>query len=482
MELKIPFLAVLLASSVAAERVTFKAYPPGAIVHMRGSSLSYLGKANEPIDFRLPEGVTFYEVEISHPDGEHVMKPERPAINQSEWPGEGQIVTLQPKNFLVRVKDLFRYPTQNSYLLGGALLVGLGILGFKLKQLRGEEGRAQVSQDRAREKALQAEQARQDQQKAQKEAEKRAEENRLAKVAQERERQKAEDEQASLQLRHQVLDQSVGGDPWLGLRVGSYVAVELLGKGASGRVYSGKLVQPHPTAPPLVAIKVIELEGNQPPEMHQRFMSEIDVGKSLQHPNIVGYYGATRVDKAICIFQEIIPGKRTMRDLENHAPMPIPKIVQWLRPVAEALDYMHGRGIFHRDLKPENVMITPEGVPKIADLGLAKNPNNLLTKTAEGYGTPAYIAPEQITDFKSADGRADQYALGCMVYQLLSGRLPFSSEQSDSVILLHLTQAAPAIPEQSTGVNAVVLRMLDKDRAKRFDTCCQALEELARNA
>ena len=473
MELKPLILALLLVGSAQADRVKFKVYPPGAIVERRGSATSYLGKANEPIEVAIPDGVTYYEVTITHPDGEHLEKNERPVINQTEWPGnDGQIV-LEPKNFLVRLKDLYRYPTLTSYLLAAGILGGLGLVAFRVKQLRGQQSQAQESQRAAAEKARLAEQARKEQQAAQKEAERRAEENRLSKVAQERER-------AALELRHEVLDQSVGGDPWLGLRVGSYVAVELLGKGASGRVYSGKLVQPHPTAPPLVAIKVIELEGNQPPEMHQRFMSEIDVGKALKHPNIVGYYGATRVDKAICIFQELISGKKTMRDLEKQAPMPIPRIVEWLRPVAEALDYMHGRGIFHRDLKPENVMITPEGIPKIADLGLAKNPNNLLTKTAEGYGTPAYIAPEQITDFKSADGRADQYALGCMVYQFLCGRLPFSSEQSDSVILLHLTQEAQPIPEQSAAVNAVVLRMLEKDRGRRFESCCQSLEALAK--
>jgi hypothetical protein len=474
MELKVLALSLLLLVPAEAELVKFKVYPPGATVWRRGSAESYLGKANEQIEVPIPEGVTSYEVVLRHPDGEHLEKPERPSIHQAEWPGENQgEIVLQPLNLWVRIKDLVRYPTSSSYTLAAGIFVGLGFLGWRLLQVRGERAKAEESQRRAREKAAAAEQSRREQQTAQREAERRAEENRLAKVAQERER-------AALELRHEVLDQSVGGDPWLGLRVGSYVAVELLGKGASGRVYSGKLVQPHPTAPPLVAIKVIELEGNQPPEMHQRFLSEIDVGKLLKHPNIVGYYGATRVDKAICIFQELIAGKRTLRDLEALAPMEIPEILRWLRPVGAALDYMHGQGIYHRDLKPENVMITPEGVPKIADLGLAKNPNNLLTKTAEGYGTPAYIAPEQITAFKEADGRADQYALGCMVYQLLCGRLPFTSEQSpDSVIMLHLTQAAPAIPEQSTAVNAVVLRMLDKDRIRRFDTCGQALEALA---
>ncbi len=472
MELKTIALALLLLGPVEAELVKFKVYPPGSTIWKRGSAESYLGKANELIEVSIPDGVTSYDVTIKHPDGEHFEKTEHPVIHQAEWPRDGELV-LQPKNFVVRVKDLFRYPTSSSYALAAGVLGGLGLLSWRLVQVRRERNQAEESQKRAREKARLAEEARQQQQAAQREADKRAEDNRLAKVAQERER-------AALELRHEVLDQSVGGDPWLGLRVGSYVAVELLGKGASGRVYSGKLVQPHPTAPPMVAIKVIELEGTQPPETHQRFLSEIDVGKLLKHPNIVGYYGATRVDKAICIFQELIAGKRTLRELEALAPMPIPEILRWLRPVAEALDYMHAQGIFHRDLKPENVMITPEGVPKIADLGLAKNPNNLLTKTAEGYGTPAYIAPEQITEFRAVDGRADQYALGCMVYQLLAGRLPFTSEQApDSVILLHLTQNAAEIAEQSTAVNAVVLRMLDKDRTKRFDTCCQALEALA---
>ena len=131
MELKVPLLALLLATSAAADRVTFHCYPPGAIVSRRGSSLSYLGKANQPIDVVVPEGTTFYEVELSHPDGEHETKLERPLINQTDWPGAGGQVVLAPKNFLVRIKDLFRYPTLTSYLLAGFLLAALGLLAFK---------------------------------------------------------------------------------------------------------------------------------------------------------------------------------------------------------------------------------------------------------------------------------------------------------------------------------------------------------------
>lgn len=477
MAIRIILWSVLLVAVAAAEPMTFRCYPPGAKVYLRGSSESYLGFANQPIEMP-PHDQTYYEVLLRHPDGEHEDKLERPLRGNEVWPASGQIV-LEPKSFWARCKDVVRYPTGASYMLAGLLTVVVGAVAYRLWRVRAAEADAQKTRQVALEKGALADQARQDQEKARQEADRRAEETRLAKVAQERARQQAEQEQQALALRHQVLDQSVGGDPWLGLRVGAYVAVKFLDKGASARVYSGQLTQPHPTAPSTVAIKVVEIDEKQPPEMAPRLMQEIDVGKSLQHPNIVGYFGATRIEKAICIFQELIPGGRTLKELEKKAPLPLAEVVKWLRPVAEALDYMHSKGVYHRDLKPANVMVTEQGVPKIADLGLAKNPDNSLTRTYEGYGTPAYIAPEQITDFKSADGRADQYALGCMAYHFLSGRLPFESDQENSVILLQLTQEPSPLPGAPDAVSSVVLRMLAKDKTLRFDSCSQAVAALA---
>jgi len=470
-------VAGLLTGLAWADPITFHCYPPGAKVYLRGSVESYLGPANQPLQ-EPPAPRGFYEVILRHPDGEHQDKLERPLPRQQNWPGQGQIV-LAPNSWVVRLKDLVRYPTATSYQLAGLLSLLLAGLTYRLVRARRAEQAAEGARRQAQLQSAAAEQARKQQERAQQEADRRAEETRLAKVAQERAHQQAAQEQEALALRHQALDQAQGKDPWIGLRVGAYVAVELLGKGASGRVYAGQLAQPHPTAPARVAMKVVETDEKQPPELQQRFMSEIDIGKSLQHPNIVGYLGATRLEKAICIFQELVAGGQTMKDLEAQGAMPLSQVLTWLRPVAEALDYMHAKGVYHRDLKPANVMITPEGVPKIADLGLAKNPDHSHTKTYEGYGTPAYIAPEQITDFKSVDGRADQYALGCMAYQMLAGHLPFESGQENSLILLQLTQDPSPIAHLPEPVNAVLLRMLAKDRTQRFDTCRQALDALA---
>lgn len=464
-------VAGLLTGLSWADPITFHCYPPGAKVYLRDSGgESYQGLANQPLK-EPPAPGGFYEVVLRHPDGEHQDKLERPLPRQQDWPDKGQIV-LAPKSWVVRLKDLVRYPTATSYQLAALLAVLSGAVAYRVVRARGAERAAEGARQQAQIQSEAAERARQQQEIARQEAERRAEETRLAKVAQERDRQQ-------LALRHQVLDQAQGNDPWIGLRVGAYIAVELLGKGASGRVYAGQLVQPHPTAPPRVAMKVVETDEKQPPELQQRFMSEIDIGKSLQHPNIVGYLGATRLEKAICIFQELVVGGKTMKDLEAQGALPLAQALVWLRPLAEALDYMHAKGIYHRDLKPANVMITPEGVPKIADLGLAKNPDHSLTKTYEGYGTPAYIAPEQITDFKSVDGRADQYALGCMAYQMLAGHLPFESGQENNLIMQQLTQDPSPIAHLPEAVNAVLLRMLAKDRTQRFDTCQQALDALA---
>jgi len=473
----------MLCCSAVAEPITFHCYPPGTKVYKRGSSESFLGNANELIDLPPLEGSTFYEVVIRHPDGEHLEKIERPLVHQRDWPGTGQI-TLEPKNNWVRAKDWVRYPTAFSYLLGTTVFCGFGFLLYRGAKV----GRAQMRADRDRSQAAQrmalAERAQQEQERAQREAERRGGEARLAKVAQDRGRQqaqqeqeKAKQEQAVLALRHQALDQAQTADPWIGLRAGSYVAVNLLGKGASGKVYAGQLAQPHPSAPQMVAIKVIETDEKQTPEQQARFMSEIEVGKLLNHTNIVGYYGVTRVQGAICIFQELVAGGATLREIEKQAPLPVAEVLRWLHPVALALDYMHSQKVYHRDLKPENIMITSDGVPKIADLGLAKKPDSTMTQTYEMHGTPAYLAPEQCLDFRSVDGRADQYSLGCIVYQLLSSTLPFSGDVGQ-VLTSHLNETPKDIPGVTDRINQVVMRMLKKDRTHRFPTCLEALHAL----
>lgn len=474
--MKRALLLLALCAPAQAEPVTFKVFPPGAKVYVRGSSRgneSYAGMANTPVEIpTLLYNASNYEVVIRHPDGHHAEKVERPVYRSATWPPSGEI-TLQPNSGLDEALDLIRYPRKRTGVFLAIVLGTLALLGTRILAVARTRKRLQVQQaeaDRARLRAAQ-EARRQEEERAFADAER--------KLA-EAEKNKALQQQSAVQLREEAIRQNQGKDRWIGAQLGDYTPLQLLGRGASGRVYLGVRATPDPTAPEKVAIKIIETDGGMADALKKRFLSEAQVGKAFQHPNIVRYYGEGELPEAIYLLLELVEGARTLKDL----PMPQPKgdVCKLLRPIAEALDYMHEKGCFHRDLKPENIMMTVSGTPKIADLGLAKNPMaSQLTRTSEGFGTLAYVAPEQLMDFKSADGRADQYSFGCMLYELLAGELPFNVTDPNALIMMHLQQTPAPVQALSDEANAVLLRMLAKDREARFPTIKEAISALAQS-
>lgn len=374
---------VMLASGVGADPLTFHCYPPGAKVYRRGSVEEYLGEVNRPLELPpLPEGVTFFEVVIRHPDGEHEDRLERPSPGLRDWPERGQMV-LSPRSFGVRCKDWVRYPTSMTYLILGFLGLGVTGLGHRLVQSRRRQPPAS------------------------------------------RPEPVGSLEPSPLRL---PVAEEAGQDPWIGLEVGPYQVVKLLGEGTSGRVYEAHGAG---ETPGRVAVRVVPLEEEQ------RLGRIVEVGRNVHHPHVLGCYGFTRVDAGLCLFQELVEGGRTMQDLEALAPMEVGQVLYWLGPVAEALDHLQGMGVSPRDLKPSKILLTPEGSPKIF-LG-------------EG------------------EGDDPQHALGCLVYQFLSGRLPFESD---------LSPPPRKIYRVSDAVNEVVFRMLDEDKNGRYASCGEALRAL----
>lgn len=467
-------LLLALASTPArAEPVTFHVYPPGAKIYVRGSSRgneSYAGLANAPIEIPSPlYNASNYEVIIRHPDGHHIDKVERPVFRSAQWPPSGEI-QLQANSGLQEALDLVRYPRKRSAVF---LLVVLGTAAFlftRLLKSRKHLEHKEADAERARLRAAQE---------ARKQEEERAFADAERKLA-EAEKKKALQQQSAVQLREEAIRKNQGKDRWIGAKLDDYTPLQLLGKGAAGRVYLGVRTTEDQAKPEKIAIKIIETDGGMADALKKRFLSEAEVGKAFQHPHIVRYYGKGELPEAIYLFLELVEGAKTIKDIP--LPQTTQQASQLLRPVAEALDYMHEKGCYHRDLKPENIMLTPDGTPKIADLGLAKNPMaSQLTRTSEGFGTLAYVAPEQLMDFKSADGRADQYSFGCMLYELLANQLPFHVTDPNALIMCHLQQAPPPIPGVSAGANAVLQRMLAKDREARFPKIADAISALERS-
>jgi serine/threonine-protein kinase len=248
------------------------------------------------------------------------------------------------------------------------------------------------------------------------------------------------------------------------VRIGRYEIHTLLGQGGVGAVYRGR----DPLMDRWVAIKTLTLQ-----DAHQqaRFQQEIKAAGSLNHPNITTTYDVGTENELAYIVMELVEGT-TLAD-KLAAPVLWDEAVRLLLPVCQALAYAHSRGVIHRDVKPANILISPDGQVKLTDFGLAKLDSALrrITESGSTVGTPLYTAPEQIRN-EPVDGRADQFSLGIVLYELITGVHPFIGETLAQIVY-RITQADPAnldllatlAPEN---VVAVTGRALHKNPADRF--------------
>ncbi len=279
-------------------------------------------------------------------------------------------------------------------------------------------------------------------------------------------------------------------------KIGSYTVVRLLGSGGMGQVYEGV----HDQIKRRAAIKILHKRFTNNRQIAQRFINEARAVNIVQHPSLVNIYefGQDK-DGTTYIVMEYLDGETLRQRLERlGGKLPPDMAVRLCRQIASALSVAHQKGIIHRDLKPVNIMIVPDVEAsggeraKVLDFGLAKvmvpeseSDASGLTHTGTILGTPAYMAPEQCRSARAVDDKSDVYALGIILYEMLSSDIPFDAETDAELLSMHMYKDPPPLREKAPGVApalaALVQAMLAKQQTDR-PSAAEVASELARIA
>jgi serine/threonine protein kinase len=265
-------------------------------------------------------------------------------------------------------------------------------------------------------------------------------------------------------------------------RIGRYRIVKELGRGAMGIVYQAV----DPTIGRTLAIKTIRLREVDDPaqraRLKERLFREARSAGVLSHPGIITIYDMEEDDGLAYIAMQFVNGPTLDELMSRPKPMGPQEIFQILRQTAAALDFAHGKGIIHRDIKPANIMIDEQGMAKVADFGIAKvGTSGNLTLSGTILGTPNYMSPEQVQG-KIVDGRADQFSLGVVAYEILTGERPFAGEHLGTVVYKVVAEE-PVVtsrvnPTLSPAVDAVIRKALSKKADGRYRTCTEFINAL----
>jgi eukaryotic-like serine/threonine-protein kinase len=260
-----------------------------------------------------------------------------------------------------------------------------------------------------------------------------------------------------------------------GTTFGKYTLKRVLGRGGMGTIYEAI----HETLHKRVALKTLARAMSTQGDTAERFVREAKTAARLHHPHVVDITDVGIEDGIPYMVMEYLEGEDLAAVYERECPLPVSRAVDVLLPVIAAVSSAHAEGIVHRDLKPHNVFLarTKDGIihPKLLDFGISKvleDAGGALTNSSTFLGTPGYMAPEQVTASKAADARADQYALAVILYQGLTGRLPF--EQGPLYQLLHAIVNDPfpspreLRPELPEDLEAVILHAMRRSREDRF--------------
>ena len=255
----------------------------------------------------------------------------------------------------------------------------------------------------------------------------------------------------------------------IGEMLGSYRIESVLGSGAMGVVYRGV----NDTTGRTVALKVIANEAGQKSNAYERFRREAEILQQLRHPNIVRFLQAVGRSKGTSyVVMEYIAGSTLDQLLATRGPLPWREVVSLGIQVCDALHYAHEHGVVHRDLKPSNLMVTEEGQVKLTDFGIAKDLDaTALTATGRTLGTAAYMAPEQIRGTPGVTHKTDLYALGIVLYQMLTGAPAFTGPSAVILMHLHLNEDPPRpsakVAEIPAALDELIVKLMAKAPADR---------------
>jgi serine/threonine-protein kinase len=260
-----------------------------------------------------------------------------------------------------------------------------------------------------------------------------------------------------------------------GQQIGQYKLLAWLGEGAHVHAYLARATD----SGEYRVLKLLKSNLTGSEETLARFYREAQAALELDHPNVVRVFGYDREGDLLYLVEEFYEGGSLMDRLKAHpGPQPLDFVLRTLEDIAEGLDFAHARGIVHRDLKPENILYNREGRAALSDLGVTKYADETEARSRQGltFGNPSYMSPEEWQG-RPTDARTDIYALGIILFEMLTGQLPFEPSKTSSMMyvhLLHLMATPMSIlqlrPDLPPAVESVINKAIEKDPALRYQT------------
>jgi eukaryotic-like serine/threonine-protein kinase len=253
--------------------------------------------------------------------------------------------------------------------------------------------------------------------------------------------------------------------------VGDYQIIGVLGEGGMGKVFKVR----NTISDRVEAMKVLLPDLAGEPDLADRFLREIKVLASLDHPNIAALRTAVRFENQLLMIMELVEGMSLDQRLHQMGKLPMAEAVNSISQVLAALACAHGRGVIHRDIKPANMMLTADGTVKLMDFGIAKSEaDRKLTMTGTTMGSLYYMSPEQISGAQTLDARSDLYSVGVSLYELVTGKRPFDGESQFAIMSAHLQKTPvqpitidPSLPPE---LNDLIMLSVQREPGARFQT------------
>ncbi len=273
-------------------------------------------------------------------------------------------------------------------------------------------------------------------------------------------------------------------DPIIGtLIAGRYKVVEKLGTGGMAAVYLAEDAE----LGRRVAIKLLDDRHAQDEQFVERFRREAESAAGLSHPNVVSVFDRGETDGTYFIVMEYLEGQTLKELLVTRGPTPVRVAIDYTRQILQALDFAHRHGIVHRDIKPHNVIVAPDGRVKVTDFGIARSGSSQMTEAGSIIGTAQYLSPEQAQG-APVHPSSDLYSVGIVLYEMLTGTVPFTGETALEIAMKHLSavpdppslRRPPGRGEIPHELDLVVLRALAKDSSDRYQTAREMDADLAR--